>query len=83
MKLFLFLLYLAGLKFSNATDLTQLYASTFSVPSGNEIPIKLRGLVAQNSLDPMQIIFQDKIIPGSELEEGEVGLNYIFLDSNS
>ncbi|PPS97567.1 Uncharacterized protein GY17_00000554 [Cryptosporidium hominis] len=71
MKLFLFLLYLAGLKFSNATDLTRLYANTFSVPSENEIPIKLRGLVAQNSLDPMQIIFQDKIIPGSELEEGE------------
>ncbi|POM83092.1 hypothetical protein CmeUKMEL1_05665 [Cryptosporidium meleagridis] len=71
MKLFLFVLYLAALKFSKATDLTQLYANTFSVPSQSEIPIKLKGLVAQNSLDPMQIIFQDKIIPGSELEEGE------------
>ncbi|OII73444.1 uncharacterized protein cubi_02656 [Cryptosporidium ubiquitum] len=54
-----------------ATESTQMYSNSFSDAKLYDIPIKLRGLVAQNSLDQMYIVFQDRVVPGAELEEGE------------
>lgn len=63
-----------------AMDLTQMYTNTFYDSTLENIPVKLRGLVAQNSLDQMYIIFQEKVVPGGEIEEGEVGqIKYFYI----
>lgn len=59
---------------SFAANSAQAYINIFSPDNAESIPVKVRGLVAQNGLDPMTLLLEEKVIPGAQVEDGEVSL---------
>ncbi|KAJ1611106.1 hypothetical protein OJ253_964 [Cryptosporidium canis] len=60
-----------GVQTSIATGPSQMYAGAISADSANNVPVRVRGLVAQNSLDQMLLILDGRVVPGAEIVEGE------------